>query len=59
MGVIKTSTTNRFGIKRTTTVRTNRLEDLVINAVGKLLGRGREWRLVHFIEKRKLKAEHS
>lgn len=55
MGQIKTSTTGIDGITHTTTVYTSRLEDFVINTIGKIFGRGREWRMVHFVEKWKLK----
>lgn len=55
MGKIVTDTKDWFGKTTHTEVRTNRFEDFVINTVGHVLGRGREWRLVHWIEKRKLR----
>jgi hypothetical protein len=55
MGKIVTDTKDWFGKTTHTEVHTNRFEDFVINTVGHVLGRGREWRLVHWIEKRKLR----
>jgi hypothetical protein len=58
MGKIVSTSTNRFGLKKKTEVRTNNLEDFAINTVGRLFGKGREWRLVHLIERRKLRKSH-
>jgi hypothetical protein len=55
MGKIVSNTENIHGIKTHTEVRTNKLEDFVINTVGRIFGHGREWRLVHLIERRKLR----
>lgn len=57
MGVIESTSTDRFGKTVRTEVRTNRFEDRLINTIGRCFGRGREWRLVHRVEKRKLKRQ--
>jgi len=57
MGKIVTSTTGIDGVKHETIVRTNQFEDFVINTIGRLFGEEREWRLVHFVEKLKLKRQ--
>lgn len=54
MGIIVTSTTNRDGIEHSTRVRTNKIEDFLLNAIG-YFSNDLEWRAVHFVEKRKLK----
>lgn len=54
MGVIVSSTTDRFGRHTETKVRTNKFEDFVIWVVSGF-GRRLEWRMVHRIEKKKLK----
>lgn len=55
MGKITSSTTNRFGKKTTTQVRTNKVEDFMINSIGRLFGHKLEWRAVKRVEKRKLR----
>lgn len=55
MGVIASSTTDRFGNHTETKVHTNWFEDFFLNTVGKLFGREAEWRMVHRVEKRKLR----
>jgi hypothetical protein len=55
MGYITSSTTDINGKHTETKVRTNWLEDLVINTLGRLFGDKVEWRMVHFVEKRKLR----
>jgi len=55
VGTIRTSTTDRFGVKTETEVRTSQFEDFVLNTIYKVFGRNRGWQAAHFIEKRKLR----
>lgn len=54
MGKINTTKVDRFGVETRTEVRTNRFEDFLIEACS-LYGKGVEWRMVHLIERRKLR----
>jgi len=54
MGKIRTSTIGRDGIKHETVVRTNQFDEFVIKIAG-YFGRDQQWRVIHFIEKLKLK----
>lgn len=54
MGVIKSSVTDINGKTTKTEVRTNSFEDFSIQVASRF-GRGLEWRIVHRIEKRKLR----
>lgn len=55
MGVIRDSKVNKDGLETISEVRTNRLEDFLINSIGRFFGHKYEWDMVHRIEKRKLR----
>lgn len=54
MGKIVSTSTNRLGIKKRTEVKTNNLDEFVIWVAGRF-GRKRQWRVIHWIEKKKLR----
>jgi uncharacterized membrane protein YoaK (UPF0700 family) len=57
VGVIGTSTTDIHGNEIHTEVITNNLDELMIR-VAKHFGHKRMWRVIHWIERRKLRKSH-
>lgn len=54
MGKIVSNKTDRHGVETRTEVQTNTLDEFVIWIAGSF-GRERQWRVIHWIEKKKLR----
>jgi hypothetical protein len=57
MSKIVSTVTDMHGITTRTEVRTNPFDEFVIWTAG-VFGRNFRWRVIHFIEKRKLRTQH-
>lgn len=53
MGKIVSTNKGLDGVETSTEVHVNKLEEFMFN-VARLFGRERMWRLIHFVERRKL-----